>query len=115
MPMLNRVVDIEKTWKTLLGIVASLFLVVSFAMLILDTKYFAGIQYLITSLLFFYTIYLVHKKKIDLKKTAAHVSFAPGFIVLIVGLNFNSASMYVGFLIWVIGIVSFLLALLKNK
>ena len=96
-----------KTWNFLLGITAILFSIVGIVMVTIDTRYFQGIQYLITAILFYSVLYLIKKNKINIKKSAFTI-FNIGFIFTVVGLSIH-------IVMWIVGLIFFFKGFLKNK
>ena len=92
-----------RTWTFLLGFTATLFLVAGIAMLIFDTKYISGIQYLASSVLFYAALFLVRRGKIR-----DETMFNVGFIFTAIGLSQNIG-------LWALGIIIFLSGLFRKE
>lgn len=102
--------DFNKTWIVLLAITASLFLIVGVAKTVMDKEFLNGIQYLISSLLFYVTMFFLIKKKICIqyKSTKSSVFLTLGFIFLIIGLNYNIG-------VWLFGLIFFIGGIVRDK
>jgi hypothetical protein len=102
----------KKTWLTLYTIVGILFSIIGFVMVFIDNKYFNGIQYIITAIVFFTALILIKKNKI--KPNFSNPMMNLGFIFSVIGLTSPiGPSMHIG--IWSLGIVFFLGGLFNNK
>ncbi|NYT19815.1 MAG: hypothetical protein GKC08_05960 [Methanosarcinales archaeon] len=100
--------DQNKIWKILLTIVAIIFLAIASATILVDEEYYIGILYLITSILFFSSAYLITIGRVNIMKGAANekVAFALGFIIITIGLALNGLFWGLGFALFIAAIFS---------
>lgn len=100
--------NLNKTMTVIYSIASALLIVIGLALIIADTEYLGGIQYLISSIILFYAMYNINKNKIDLTQLDSYTysMFNLGCIFLIVGLNINIG-------VWALGIVFFISGLFK--
>ncbi|WP_135606615.1 hypothetical protein [Methanococcoides sp. NM1] len=98
--------DQNKVWKILLALAAIILLTIATAMIIVDQRYHIGILYLITSILFFSSAYLITTGRVNMMKGSSNwqVALTLGFIILTIGLALNG-------LFWGLGFVLFLAAI----
>ena len=103
----------NKVWKIILIIASIAFLAVAGAMIIVYQRYYIGILYLITSILYFSSAYLIATGRANIMDSSSNeqLSLALGFIIITIGLVLNG-------LFWGLGFVLFLAAILsihRNK
>ncbi|MBD3311115.1 MAG: hypothetical protein GF349_01295 [Candidatus Magasanikbacteria bacterium] len=102
----------EKTWLNLYLISSILFTIIGLVMLIIDNKYLAGSQYLITAIIFITAIFLIKKNKIS--PNYSNPMLFLGFIFSIIGLTSPiGLSMHIG--LWSLGIIFFLSGLFAKE
>jgi hypothetical protein len=98
--------DFSKSWKFLYSLASILFSVVGLAMIIFDTRYLYGIQYLITAVILGHAFFLSKKNKINY----SNPSLSLGFIFSVIGLT----NPIFPFGLWGLGIILFLFGLFKK-
>ncbi|MFH1393547.1 MAG: hypothetical protein ABII71_01980 [Candidatus Micrarchaeota archaeon] len=89
-------------WLNLLKIASVFFFIIGFVMVLLDTRYIEGIQYLLTASLFMFTILFISydRMELDFTNPEKSVFLTLGFIFSVIGLNMNLG-------IWALGIAFF--------
>ncbi|AKB86199.1 hypothetical protein [Methanococcoides methylutens] len=98
----------NKIWKIILIIASIAFLIVAGAMIIIDQRYYIGILYLITSILYFSSAYLIATGRANIIKgtSTKQMSLVLGFVIIAIGLALNGP-------LWGLGFVLFLAAILS--
>ena len=102
--------DPSKVWLALLGMAATIFFIVGTAMLLLDQNYLNALQYLSSSILYFVAMYLISKKRVDVRSSESGATkyLQMGFIFSVVGLNLNIG-------VWGLGVILFVKGLIKKE
>ena len=99
--------SINKIWIIILGIAASLFLVIGVAMITVDAEYLNGGQYLATAILCGYSLYWLKKWKLnvtDLPKERKAM-FSLGLLLIAIGIGFNVGFWAFGFILLLAGVI----------
>jgi hypothetical protein len=98
----------NKVWKILLIFASIAFLAIAAAMIIIDQRYYLGILYLITSILYFSSAYLIATGRANIMKSSSNeqASLVLGFIILTLGLSLNGIFWGVGFVLFLAAILS---------
>ena len=100
-----------RTWQTLFVLASVLFIVVGSVMVLVDTRYFMGAQYLITGIIFAIAFYLSAQKKISLDNLDPKLYL--GFIFSVIGLTTQVGIGMTG--MWALGIILFVSGLFYSK
>ena len=100
--------DQNKVWKILLPVVATIFLAIAVSMIVFDQNYYVGILYLITSILYFSSAYLITTGRVNMMKSSLNEkgTLALGFILLAIALALNGLFWGVGLVLFLAGILS---------
>ncbi|WP_440953147.1 hypothetical protein [Methanococcoides sp. FTZ1] len=103
----------NKVWKILLIFASIVFLSIAASMIIIDQRYYPGILYLITAILYLSSAYLIATGRANIMKSPSNekASLVLGFVILTLGLALNGIFWGVGFVLFLAGILS----IRKNK
>jgi len=96
--------NIEKTWKTLLLIAATIFMIVGLVMVIIDARYLEGIQNIATSILFYAVLLLIKRRDFDF--------YSPFFRL---GFIFAAVGPIIHFGVWALGFILVLASLFQGR
>lgn len=101
---------LTKYWPILVAISTALFMTAGVVMSTVSDKYFKGIQYLLTALLFVISINYITDKNFNAKKQTElkFFLFNTGFILAFIGLEIH-------FAVWIIGMILLVAAMCKQK
>lgn len=101
-------IDQNRIWKILLIIASITFLIVAGAMIIIDQQYYIGILYLITSILYIISAYLIATGRANITNSSSNeqIALALGFTIITIGLALKGP-------LWGLGFVLFLAAILS--
>ncbi|MEL4306339.1 hypothetical protein [Methanococcoides sp. LMO-2] len=102
--------DQNRIWKILLIIASIAFLIVAGAMIIVDQQYYIGILYLITSILYIISAYLIATGRANITNSSSNeqIALALGFTIITIGLALRGP-------LWGLGFVLFLAAILSMR
>ncbi len=100
----------KAVWLNLLKIASIFFLIIGFVMVVIDTRYIEGLQYLLTGLLFVFSVLFISNNKlnVDFTKQEKSVFLTLGFIFSVIGLSMNMG-------IWALGIAFFVTGMFNGR